>query len=90
MIGRYASRGWPSDQRPRRRSSLWIYGDTGKDKLNPLQPERFEIMTLFLVLLLLAVVFIGLGFVVKWLFIVAIIAALLAAISWFSGHRTTA
>ena len=47
-------------------------------------------MTLFLVLLLLAVVFIGLGFVVKWLFIVAIIAALLAAISWFSGHRTTA
>ena len=47
-------------------------------------------MTLFLVLLILAVVFIGLGFVVKWLFIVVVIAAILAAISWFSGHRTTA
>jgi len=47
-------------------------------------------MTLFLVLLILAVVFIGLGFVVKWLFIAAVIAAILAAISWFSGHRTTA
>ena len=47
-------------------------------------------MTLFLVLLLLAVVLIGLGFVVKWLFIAAVIALILAAISWFSGHRTTA
>jgi hypothetical protein len=46
-------------------------------------------MALVLILALLAVVFIGLGFVVKWLFILAIIAALLAAISYFSGHRRT-
>jgi hypothetical protein len=46
-------------------------------------------MALFIVLLLLAVVFIGLGFVVKWLFIAAVIAAILAAISWFGGHRNT-
>jgi hypothetical protein len=44
-------------------------------------------MALVLILALLAVVFIGLGFVVKWLFILAVIAALLAAISYFSGHR---
>jgi hypothetical protein len=44
-------------------------------------------MALVLILALLAVVFIGLGFVVKWLFILAIIAALLAAISYFSGNR---
>jgi hypothetical protein len=46
-------------------------------------------MALVLILALLAVVFIGLGFVVKWLFILAIIAALLAAISYFSGNRRT-
>jgi hypothetical protein len=46
-------------------------------------------MTLVLILALLAVVFIGLGFVVKWLFIIAVIAALLAVISYFSGHRNT-
>jgi hypothetical protein len=44
-------------------------------------------MALVLILALLAVVFIGLGFVVKWLFILAVIAALLAAISYFSGNR---
>jgi hypothetical protein len=42
-------------------------------------------MALVLILALIAVVFIGLGFVVKWLFIIAVIAALLAAISFFSG-----
>ena len=46
-------------------------------------------MALVLILALLAVVFIGLGFVVKWLFILAIIAALLAVISYFSGNRRT-
>jgi hypothetical protein len=44
-------------------------------------------MALVLILALIAVVFIGLGFVVKWLFIIAVIAALLAAISFFSGNR---
>ncbi|HZC73282.1 MAG TPA: hypothetical protein VE442_21485 [Jatrophihabitans sp.] len=46
-------------------------------------------MTLLIVLLILCVVFIGLGFVVKWLFIAAIIAALLALISWFARGRNT-
>lgn len=44
-------------------------------------------MALVLILAILAVVFIGLGFVVKWLFILAVIAALLAVISYFSGNR---
>jgi hypothetical protein len=43
-------------------------------------------MTLLLVLLaILALVFIGLGFVVKWLFILAVIAALVFLISLFVG-----
>ncbi|HEY7003345.1 MAG TPA: hypothetical protein VH281_03610 [Gaiellaceae bacterium] len=43
-------------------------------------------MTLLLVLLaILAIVFIGLGFVVKWLFILAVIAALVFLISLFFG-----
>lgn len=46
-------------------------------------------MTLLVILLIVAAVFVGLGFVVKWLFIVAAIAALLALISWFSGRRHT-
>jgi hypothetical protein len=46
-------------------------------------------MALLIILLLIAAVFVGLGFVVKWLFIVAVIAALLALISWFSGRRNT-
>jgi hypothetical protein len=46
-------------------------------------------MALIIALLILAVVFIGLGFVVKWLFIAAVIAALLAVISWFAGRRNT-
>jgi 4-amino-4-deoxy-L-arabinose transferase-like glycosyltransferase len=46
-------------------------------------------MALLIILLLIAAVFVGLGFVVKWLFIVAVIAALLAVISWFSGRRNT-
>ncbi|MDT4920689.1 MAG: hypothetical protein QOI15_1591 [Pseudonocardiales bacterium] len=46
-------------------------------------------MGVFLVLLLLALVFVGLGFVAKWLFIAAVIFAILAAFSYFSGHRNT-
>lgn len=46
-------------------------------------------MALLIALLIIAAVFVGLGFVVKWLFIVAVIAALLAVISWFTGRRNT-
>jgi 4-amino-4-deoxy-L-arabinose transferase-like glycosyltransferase len=46
-------------------------------------------MALFLVLLLLALVFVGIGFVAKWVFILAVICAILAAFSYFSGHRNT-
>ena len=46
-------------------------------------------MLLLVVLLILAAVLVGLGFVVKWLFIVAAIVALLALISWFTGRRHT-
>jgi hypothetical protein len=60
---------------------------SGKDRLTRTAYRKAETMALVLILALLAVVFIGLGFVVKWLFIAAIIAALLAAISYFSGHR---
>jgi hypothetical protein len=46
-------------------------------------------MGLFIALLILAIVLIGLGFVVKWLFIAAVIVAILAVISWFAGNRHT-
>jgi hypothetical protein len=46
-------------------------------------------MTLLIILLIVAAICIGLGFVVKWLFIVAAIAALLALISWFTSRRNT-
>lgn len=45
-------------------------------------------MLLLILLAILAVLFIGLGFVVKWLFILAVIAALLFLISIFmNGAR---
>ena len=40
-------------------------------------------MLLFLLLLLLVALFVGLGFVVKWLFIIAVIAALIWLIGFF-------
>jgi hypothetical protein len=40
-------------------------------------------MLLFLLLLLLVALFIGLGFVVKWLFIIAIVAGLIWLIGFF-------
>ena len=40
-------------------------------------------MLVFLLLLLLVALFIGLGFVIKWLFIVAVIAGLLWLIGFF-------
>jgi hypothetical protein len=42
-------------------------------------------MLLLLLLALLAVVFIGAGFVIKWLFVLAVICALLFLISLFTG-----
>ena len=42
-------------------------------------------MALLIVLALVAALFIGLGFVVKWLFIIAVIAALVWLIMFFTG-----
>ena len=42
-------------------------------------------MLLLILLALLAVVFLGLGFTLHWLFIIAVIAALLFVISLFMG-----
>lgn len=50
---------------------------------------RGELIGILIVLLILAAIFIGLGFVVKWLFIAAVVALLLAAISWFAARRNT-
>lgn len=45
-------------------------------------------MLLLILLALVVALFVGLGFVVKWLFIVAIVAALIWVISFFtSGVR---
>jgi hypothetical protein len=42
-------------------------------------------MWLLLLLALIAALFVGLGFVVKWLFIVAVILALVWLIAFFAG-----
>ena len=42
-------------------------------------------MFLLLILAILAIVFIGVGFTVHWLFVLAVIAALLFLISLFMG-----
>ncbi|HEX6490573.1 MAG TPA: hypothetical protein VF002_04265 [Gaiellaceae bacterium] len=42
-------------------------------------------MLLLILLALLAIVFVGVGFTVHWLFIIAVIAALLFVISLFMG-----
>jgi hypothetical protein len=42
-------------------------------------------MLLLIVLALLAALFFGLGFTIKWLFVLAIIAALLWVIALFTG-----
>ena len=41
-------------------------------------------MLVFLLLLLLVALFVGLGFVVKWLFVIAVIAALVWLIGFFA------
>jgi hypothetical protein len=45
---------------------------------------------LLIALLALVIVFLGLGFVVKWLFIVAVIAALIWVIAFFTGRTRSA
>ena len=42
-------------------------------------------MLLLILLALLAIILFGVGFTVHWLFIVAVVAALLFVISWFMG-----
>jgi hypothetical protein len=46
-------------------------------------------MLVFLLLLLLVALFIGLGFVVKWLFIIAVIAGLIWLIGFFARGAET-
>jgi hypothetical protein len=43
-------------------------------------------MVLLIILALIVALFIGLGFVVKWLFILAVIAALIWLIAFFMGR----
>ena len=43
-------------------------------------------MALLIILALLVALFVGLGFVVKWLFILAVIAALVWLIAFFMGR----
>ena len=48
-----------------------------------------RLMLLLILLTLLVAVFVGLGFVVKWLFIVAVVVALIWVIAFFMrGART--
>ncbi len=63
---------------------------SGKGQVRQIASRKDPIMALFLVLLLLAVVLVGLGFMVKWLFIAALIVAVLAAFSYFSGRSSRA
>ena len=42
-------------------------------------------MLLLILVALLAIILFGIGFTVHWLFIVAVVAALLFVISWFMG-----
>jgi hypothetical protein len=43
-----------------------------------------ETVALLILLALIVAVFIGLGFVIKWLFIVAVVAALIGLITFFT------
>jgi hypothetical protein len=43
-------------------------------------------MALLIILALIVALFVGLGFVVKWLFIIAVIAALIWLIAFFTGR----
>jgi hypothetical protein len=46
-------------------------------------------IALLVILALLVAVFLGLGFVIKWLFIAAAIAALIWLIAFFTGRSRT-
>ena len=45
-------------------------------------------MVLLVLLALIIALFVGLGFVIKWLFIIAAIAALVWLITFFTGRTT--
>lgn len=47
-------------------------------------------MALLIILALLIALFVGLGFVVKWLFIAAVIAAIIWVIAFFMGRTARA
>jgi hypothetical protein len=49
-----------------------------------------ESMVLLIILALLVALFVGLGFVVKWLFIAAVIAAIIWLIAFFMGRAARA
>jgi fatty acid desaturase len=46
--------------------------------------QEVEIVALLILLALIVALFIGLGFVIKWLFIVAVVAALVWLITFFT------
>jgi predicted membrane protein len=46
--------------------------------------REVETVALLILLALIVAVFIGLGFVIKWLFIVAVVAALIGLITFFT------
>jgi hypothetical protein len=48
-----------------------------------MQAEKEAPMALLIILALVIALFVGLGFVIKWLFILAVIAALLWVIAFF-------
>jgi amino acid transporter len=53
-------------------------------RLGKLDPDKgVETVALLIILALIVALFVGLGFVVKWLFILAVIAALVWLIAFF-------
>src|SRR5262245_10900792 len=58
--------------------------DTLTERFSTGHPGKPTAMLAFLLLLLIVVLFVGLGFVVKWLFVIALIAALLWLIGFFT------
>jgi hypothetical protein len=67
--------------------SLELPGFTGQRRGNEcIAGKRRWTLALLIVLALIVALFIGLGFVVKWLFIIAAIAALIWLIAFFTGR----
>jgi hypothetical protein len=60
----------------------WREGRSAGDTENRIR--EVETVALLILLALIVAVFIGLGFVIKWLFIVAVVAALIWLITFFT------